>query len=589
VTFRTRYLIVFYRWSSRLVHRMFPDENTLLLVMALVVGVGSGLGAVGFEILIHGFQHGFTAMARAFPHTDHWPWLGRIVALLVGGLLGGVLIHTIFPASAGHGVPDVMAGVAVRGGRIRSRVALETSITAGICIGSGGSAGPEGPIVQIGSSIGSTVGKAIRMSTERLRILTACGAAGGISAIFGAPLAGVMFAVEVILGDFGVRSLTAIVVASVLAAVTHQAFYSWEPRFEVPHIGQIGFGEVPLVLALGLLAGLGSWALIKALYRTEDFFTRLPLPKWVKPALGMLAVGVIAVGYPQVLGGGYDTVSDVLNLRIAWATMAVLVVAKLAATCFTVGSGNIGGLFAPSMVIGALMGGAFGIAAEFVFPNQQASVALFALMGMAALIAGTTHATIASILLIFEVTHDWALVLPVMLASAVSVGLSSVLQRESIYTLKLKRDGIRLRRGVEVNVMSSIPVSEVMKPPQPVIPRHMPFTELLEVIRSSTENAFPVVDEDGRLTGVIGYRDLRAVLDNSQPSEFDALVLAGDMAVPNPEYVTPGMSLNDAMRLFGVRDLSVLPVVDSRESRRLIGRLYRSDVLTAYRRALISG
>jgi CIC family chloride channel protein len=228
------------------------------------------------------------------------------------------------------------------------------------------------------------------------------------------------------------------------------------------------------------------------------------------------------------------------------------------------------------------------VAAELLWPQQTGSVALYALVGMASMIAGTTHATISSILLIFEVTNDYAMILPVMLASATAVVLSSALNRESIYTLKLVRAGIHLKRGVEVNIMGSIPVRQVMRPPDQVVNENTHFNTLIDTIVDSRSNTFPVVDDEGILRGVITYGDVRALLAEERSPEMDLLIVAGDIATPRPEVVTPEENLNDAMRTFGMQDLAVLPVVDSRDTMRLVGKLHRIDVLNAYRRALMT-
>jgi len=426
------------------------------------------------------------------------------------------------------------------------------------------------------------------MSTERLRILAACGAAGGISAIFGAPLAGVMFAVEVILGDFGVQTLTPIVIASVLAAVTHQFFVAWKPLFPITHHGFIHIQEVPSMVILGALAAVVSVGFIRLLVATEDGFRRLRLPPALKPALGMLGVGVIAIGFPEVLGDGYRTIGDALHGNLTLEVLAVLIVAKLLATCFTVGSGNVGGLFAPSLVIGAMLGGSFGALTEhFLRPGEPGIITVYALVGMAAVIAGTTHATITAVLLIFELTNDYAIILPTMLACATAVVLAGRLKRESIYTLALVRAGIQLKRGVEVNVMGSLRVGNVMREVKRTIPYHMHYAELMRLVEDTTENTFPVIDGDGKLAGILSYQDIRNVITQERSPEMDMLVVAGDIATQDPVVVTADQSLNDAMRLFGMRDLSMLPVVESEESRVLTGVLYRRDVLNSYRRALM--
>ncbi len=583
-----RYVRFLHKRVNRLLHRYVPDENALLLILSFAVGIGSGLGAKGFEYLIDLFRRLFERMSLALPFGNLSLPIGSAAALLVGGVAGGILLATVARSSQGHGVPDVMASVAVRGGRIPPRVAADTAITAGICIGAGGSAGPEGPIVQIGSAIGSTVGRIMGMSTERLRVLAACGAAGGISAIFGAPLAGVFFAVEVVLGDFGVQTLTPIVLSSVLAAVTHQIFVDWEPRFLVPHHGFIQFREVPLMVLMGALAAGLSWFFTKFLYATEDTFHRWRFPGWLKPAVGMGLVAAIAFVFPQVLGDGYETITAALNGHLALWIMAALVVAKLLATCFTVGSGNVGGLFAPSLVIGAMLGGTFGeVAGHFLHPGEPGIITVYALVGMGAVIAGTTHATITAILLIFELTNDYAIILPAMLAAATAVFLSTKFNRESIYSLSLVRAGIQLKRGVEVNVMGSLLVGEVMREVKRTVPFDMHFTELMHLVETTTENTFLVVGAGERLVGVLSYQDIRNVISQERTPELDALIVVGDIMTGEPTVVGARQSLNDAMRLFGIRDLSMLPVVDSRESMNLVGVLHRRDVLNAYRRALL--
>ena len=582
----TRLLRYRYARLQQLLQKI-PNENTLLLVLAMIVGVGSGLGALAFESVIEFFRAGFSKLDFQVELAGLVIPLGRIFALVLGGLAGGALIHTVARSSKGHGVPDVMRSVAIGGGRIPARVAAHTSLTAGVCIGAGGSAGPEGPIVQIGASIGSTMGRITGMSSERLRTLAACGAAGGISAIFGAPLAGVFFAVEVILGNFAVQSLTPVVLSSMIAAVVHQAFVGWQPRFHVPDHAAVGVEEVPFLLLLGAVAAVVSVVFIRVLYAGETAFRRLPVAPWIRPAVGMAMVGLIALAFPEVLGDGYASVSRAFNGDLALHIMLLLVIAKLLATVCTVGSGNVGGLFAPSMVIGSMLGGAMGLLLQtHVYPDTDGLITVYALVGMGAVIAGTTHATISGILLVFELTNDYGIVLPAMLACATAVLLGSQLQKESIYSLNLVRAGIRLKRGVEVNVMSSIPVATIMKPPDRAVRQDLHLGELLRMLQGTSENTFPVVTDDNLLVGVISYQDIRVVLGQEHTPEMDALIVARDIATLNPRTVTPRDNLNDALRVFGMQDVSVLPVVEPGTDR-LVGVLRRWDVLSAYRRALL--
>jgi CIC family chloride channel protein len=414
----------------------------------------------------------------------------------------------------------------------------------------------------------------------------ACGAAGGISAIFGAPLAGVMFSVEVILGDFGVQTLTPIIIASVLAAVTHQVFAGWTPRFDVPHHGIIGIREVPLMVLLGLVAAFLSVFFIRALYGIEDRFQAWRAPRALKPAVGMALAGTVALAFPEVLGDGYEATSSAFRGEFPLQVLVGIVLAKLLATALVVGSGNVGGLFAPSLLIGAALGGFFGGTVDILQPGGPGTVTVYALVGMGAMIAATTHAPITGILLVFEMTHDYAIVLPAMLAVATSVIVSSRLQRESIYTLKLVRKGIHLKRGVDTHVMSSMRVREVMRPATELIPEDMTFDRLLAFLEGSNHNTFCVMSGE-TLTGVISYQDIRTVLSQGRSPELSRLVVAGDVATPDPVTVIPEATLDDAMRLFGLRDLSLLPVVETRDGKKVVGVLHRADVLNAYTRALM--
>lgn len=570
-----------------LLQRPMLTTNTLILLLAVIIGTLTGLGALLFRLLINLVKDGLGSLVGGLGLTGSA--VAPLVGLFLAALLAGPIIYFFAREAKGHGVPEVMAAVALEGGRIRRRVALAKTVASALCIGSGGSAGREGPIVQIGAAIGSAVGQLARVGSKRLRVLVACGAAGGISAVFNAPIAGVMFSVEIILGDFAIESLTPVVISSVLASVTSHLFLGGETVFHVPTYELVSAYEIPLYIILGALGGGLSVFFIKILYWFEDFFDgfKATLP-YLKPAVGVFGLGLLAIAFPQVLADGYEGISDSLMGRIPWYLLLVLPFMKILATSLTLGAGNSGGIFAPALFIGAMAGGAFGFGVHSLWPDATAQSGAYALVGMTTLVAGATHAPITAILIIFELTNSYAIILPLMMAGAMSTFVSSRIFKESIYSLKLSRKGINIRHGREVNILASLKVRDVMETPRVVIPSTMPFTELVDRLTHAKGSAFPVVDKAGRLTGIIAYSDLRQVLREQMGDETRLLIIAQDVATAHPVTMTPDENLNDAMRKFGLRDTEQLPVVDARDGDRLIGMLRRSEVINAYNRALLS-
>ncbi len=347
----------------------------------------------------------------------------------------------------GHGVPEVMLAVATFGGKIRARVAVVKSLASAVCIGSGGSAGREGPIVQIGSSLGSSLGQLLRLPESRIRLLVACGAAGGISATFNAPIAGVLFAMEVILREFTANSFAFVVFSSVTACAVSRSLLGNYPSFLIPEYRLVSVWELPLYLGLGLLAGIVSVGFIKSLYGVEDIFERWHFREYLKPVAGGLAIGVMGVFFPQVFGVGYGPqptggpggLDLVLVGKIGLGMAALLCVLKVLATSFTIGSGGSGGVFAPSLFIGAMLGGAVGQVVHGLWPGMTAGPGAYAVVGMGAVFAGAARAPITAVIILFEMTGDYRIILPLMTAVVGASLLAQHLSRDTIYTLKIRR------------------------------------------------------------------------------------------------------------------------------------------------------
>jgi CIC family chloride channel protein len=577
--------------------RRAPRQGQLFLVgVAVVCGIGGAFAAIVFRIGIRFFTSLFFQGAdgvTAFLH-ESWladagdplelarslPWWVTLALPALGGLVVGPLVVSFPREAKGHGVPEVMEAVALRGGMIRGRTVALRTLASALSIGSGGSVGREGPIVQIGAALGSAIGQLLRMPPRSLRTLVGCGAAAGISATFNAPIAGALFAVEVIIGDFAVAQFSPIVISSVVATVVSRWLLGDHPSFAVPGYELVAPFELLPYAALGVAAGLVGLLFMQVLYRSEDAFERLRAPAWSKPALGGLLVGAIGISFPQVFGVGYSTISEGLEGSLTPWLLFALLVAKLLATSITVGSGGSGGVFAPSLFLGAMTGGWLGSFVHALFPASTAGPGAYALVGMGALVAATTHAPITSIVMIFEMTQNITIIPPLMTSCVVSTLVATFLMRESIYTMKLVRRGVDLHAPQDPNVLRRLHVRDVMDPDAATVPASARFEEILGLVVRSPHIEFYVVDEGGRLTGAISLSALRQLL-----LDQDALrhvLVAGDLAAPIPPTVTADDDLATAMQILGHSDLDEIAVVDRDDPRRLVGTLTSQRVIDAY-------
>jgi len=576
------------RWLRGLLARHAGGDGSLL-VTAVVVGLGAGAGAVVFRRLIAIVR--FVSFEWFPSITAHWGMAYVVLAPALGGLIVGPLIYFFAREAKGHGVPEVMEAVALRGGRIRPIVAVIKSIASSVSIGTGGSVGREGPIVQIGSTLGSGLGQLLKMSDARVRNLVACGAAGGIAATFNAPIAGVTFALEIILGDFSVRSFGTVVIASVTASVIGRAALGNAPAFRVPQHTLNSLWEFPLYVVLGVAAAAVAVVYVRMLYGTEDRFDRwTKVPEWSKPAFGGLMLGVLALTYgqvpalafdqiPQVYGVGYDTIEIGLLGGETMLVMLALVGLKILATSLTLGSGASGGVFAPSLFIGSMLGGSLGLIFAWLFPGVPASAGAYALVGMGAVFAGATQASMTAVLIIFEMTGDYKIILPLMLSVVTATLISRrALHRESIYTLKLTRRGVRLYGGRSLDVLEGVRVEEVMSQ-SVTLPPDSPVEGLTEVFLRANRNALPVVDAGQRLVGVVSLTDVRTALESGHDASG---LTVGDIMTRTLVTAHPDESLNAVLQRMAPRDLSRLPVVARDDETRLLGVVRRNDIVRAY-------
>jgi CIC family chloride channel protein len=563
-----------------------PSETQIIIILSFVVGISTGLGAVLFIWLIEQAKNFFFGYSLSYLNQFIVEWKFWIPLIpLIGGLLVGPIVYRYAREARGHGVPEVMEAVALRGGIIRPRVAIAKSIASALCIGSGGSAGREGPIVQIGSAVGSMIGQLFRMSGERVKILVGCGAAAGISAVFNAPIAGVIFALEIILGDFGIRTFSPVILSSVIASVISRSMLGDNPAFDIPREHTlVSAYEIPLYILLGGFTAVIGKSFTKLLYYAEDLFEKLKIQGFLKPALGGLMLGIVGLFLPQIFADGYDTIELALMGGVPFLLLGILILAKILATSLTLGSGNSGGIFAPSLFMGAVAGGFFGYLAHYLFPTVTATSGAYALVGMAGLVAATTHAPITAILIIFEMTGDYQIILALMITCVFATLISGRIDRESIYSLKLSRRGIKLRSGRDVAILSSIKVKEVMNDQYVSIPHNTPLHQLLHIFEETRDDHFPVIDSNGNLLGTLSFQDLRYIATSTG---LDTLVIAADIVHKHPANVSPEDTLDEALKKIAARDIDVVPVVADGDEEKLLGLLDKSAIYSAYNRRVI--
>jgi len=578
------------RWRRRLPHwldQRAVSESGVILFTAVLVGIGAGLGAVFFRWLIESVQIlAYDKLGGLL--AGIYPFYFLLIPAL-GGAIFGPLIYRFAREAKGHGVPEVMEAVALQGGRIRPRVAIIKSLASAICIGTGGSIGREGPIAQIGAALGSTIGQIFHLSDERVRNLVACGAAGGIAATFNAPIGGSVFALEVILGQLHATYFGAVVISAVVADVVTHIFEGEMRAFVVPEYMLVSPWELLFYALLGLLAGLLGVGFTRLLYLSEDLWDGLHFPEYFKPVLGGLVLGALGIltpkigGFPRAFGVGYDSISQALSGQLVLQVTVVLLLVKLLATIVTLGSGGSGGIFAPSLFMGAMLGEAFGQIVHVLFPAITAPSGAYALVGMAAVFSGAAHAPVTAILILFEMTGDYKIILPLMLTTVIGTLVSRLISHESIYTLKLTRRGVHLQQGRDIDVMQGITVREAMTTDVDTVPLTMSLDELADQFARTHHHGFPVVDDAGKLAGVVSIQDL----ERAKAAGSTAGKTVADIATREGVLVAyPYEPMWRALRRLGRRDVGRLPVVENESSKRLVGVVRRVDIIRAYDQAI---
>jgi len=560
-------------WRTPLTYlgaRLQEHEDQVFLVLALVIGVLTGLTVVAFILLTERLG------MRLYP-LGGAPWR-RLVFPITGSLGIGFLLYRYFPDARGSGVPQTKAALFARGGRITMRTVVGKFFCTAATLASGIPLGREGPSVQVGAGIASVLGRRLGLRPEKLKALLPVGAAAAIAAAFNTPLAAVLFSLEEIVGDLHAPVLGSVVLASATSWMVLRLLLGNNPLFKVPQYQLIHPLEFAIYAVLGVAGGLVSVAFTKLLVGIRGHFLHFPKNTvWVQPVAGGLLVGLMGWFVPQVLGVGYGYVSEALNGNMALNLMLLLLALKLLAVTTSYSSGNAGGIFGPSLFIGAMLGGATGTVAHRLLPAYTAAAGAYALVGMGAVFAGVVRAPMTSVLMIFEMTQDYAVIVPLMIANLVSLFISSRLQRQAIYEALAVQDGIHLPHAETRSRHRDRQVTRVMRPAAEWLSSDLTVTEALERIRSSEFRTWLVTDRQG-LVGVINLSRLAREVDE-RPDQQKLADLLGGLAFP---HIHSDQSLHLALERLGENQLEILPVVSRADVHKLEGIVTLRDVLDSY-------
>ncbi|HEX54722.1 MAG: chloride channel protein [Candidatus Altiarchaeales archaeon] len=557
-----------------------PRRAITRITLAIMVGIIGGLAAILFRILIEFFHDIFFDYLLSLISFD---LLGHNLSIIllpaIGGLIVAPIIAKIAIEAKGHGIPEIMESIHLHGGRIRGRVGFVKALASSITIGSGGSAGSEGPIGQISASLGSLIGQKLNLPERRIKLLTVCGVAAGIGATFNAPLGGAIFAMEVLLTEIETISATSIILSSVVGTTLAEIWLGPSPAFKLtPELSMYHPFSPPghpiellFYLTMGLIFGLIAILWVRILYLIEDFFDSLRINFYFKPAIGGLLTGVLGLFFIDygILGAGYESVDVALAGRISLSLLILLGILKILSTSFTIGSGGSGGIFAPSLFIGAMFGGAFGLILNQIFPEIVKFPMAYALVGMGALFAGAAGAPLTCIIMIPEMAGNYFLIPAMMVACVSSYLVFSVFSRENIYTLKLVRRGI----AIDVDhVLSEVKVRDIMTKKIDSVNEDMRIPDLIKKMLREGHTGYPVI-KDNELIGIVTFRDL---------SEADMNERVGDICTREVFTIGPNASAQDAVRMLFDKGVGRLIVTDEKNPKKILGIISRTDILKAY-------
>ncbi|MFV1852237.1 MAG: chloride channel protein [Thalassospira sp.] len=566
--------------------RLVKSEQLVLSILALVVGAMGGGGAILFRdglLFIQSLVYG-TGDEALHTYLRALPAWHLIAGPTIGGLIVGIFIYKFLPDRRPHGVADVIDAASFHDARMSTRCGIKSAVASAVSLGSGASLGREGPVVHMGASFGAWLARVLHLRRSASRTLLGCGVASAVAASFNAPLAGALFAHEVALGHYALTAFAPIVLASVTGTIITRLYYGDDVAFLIPGHEIQSFWEFPAFALLGILAGVTAMLVVRAIPVVKKVADQAKAPLWLRPAIAGLIVGIIGLGFPQIVGVGYGAMNEALYEYYDFPFLIGLLFAKAFVVSICMGLGFAGGMFSPSLFLGAMLGGAFGILATSVFPEFSSGHGAYALVGMGAVAAAILGAPISTTLMMFELTGDYALTVGVMVASVLASVVMDQFQGGSFFQWQLKCRGLSTRWGREVNLLRMMKVADIMKREYETVP----LTEGLPTVREKLINApyseLFVIDEQGKLHGTITLTDLRhAAFDPNLGAE----VTAGEVARSKPPVLYRTDSIEKAVRLMEQTGEEHLPVLNSEEERQMIGFVHEKDAMMAYNNALL--
>lgn len=580
--------------------RRAPLSSRYIIFLASLVGVVSGVGAFIFYVLLELFTKFFLAGLDGFnpPMAGgevevvkinfHLGIIPLPIVVALGGLLSGLIVYTFAPEAEGHGTDAVIRAFHKARGTIRARVPIVKTIASAITIGSGGSGGREGPIAQIGAGFGSFIGDILRLSDKDKRLLVVCGVAGGIGSIFRSPFGGAIFGIEVLYRrDNEAEAIVPAVVSSIVAAIVFEIFMGFfaktsfgvMPIFKIPPVAIHSPLEFPIYIAVSLFAAFFGIIYIKTFYMVHGLFKRLNISPYIKPAIGGLVTGLIGLYLPGVLGMGYGYIQLAIDEKIALSVIFLLIIGKILATSFSIGSGGSGGVFAPSLVIGSMIGAFIGHFFKYLLPNVVVQPAAFVLVGMAAFVAGVAKTPVAAILMVLEMTGSYNLLPALVISAALTYYLTG---NYSIYSEQVatRAESPAHRMEMSIDVLKNVKVEDAMVPADKLVTvsPYQKVSEVLQLIERTGHIGFPVMRKD-KLVGVVTFEDVEKV-----PIEEREVKLVRDIMTRDLIVTYPDETLEDALVKLVQKGIGRLPVVDRNDGRRLLGMITRSDIIRAHAR-----
>lgn len=572
------------RGAWQRVRHIAAYEQVLLFTLSLLIGAAAGAGAIVFYELIYLFQG--VAFGSTSPFlvsvVEAMPWWAVIAAPTAGGLGVGLFLRFVMPARRPVGVADVIEASALRAGHMSLKAGLAGALVNAASIGAGASVGREGPVVHIGATLGGWLAHKLRLGRSMSRTLLGCGVAAAIAASFNAPIAGVFFALEVVIGHYALSAFAPVVLAAVIGTIASRMWFGDYPAFIVPSHEIVSFLEIPAFALLGVACAVQAIVLMRSIALVSRAAERLPMPVWLRPAIAGALVGAIGIAAPEVLGVGYEATDTAIRGGFAFDVLLVLVVAKTAATAISLGGGFGGGIFSPSLFLGAMLGGLFGLVAQIPFPDLHSGIGAYTLIGMGAVSAAVLAAPISTILIIFELTNDYELTIAVMIATVIATALTRGVHGFSFFTWQLARRNIKLHGGHEVAVLRDLRVRDVMRTDHVTVTEDAGIQDIrARLVRAPMGELFEVT-ADGRLVGIITLADVGEQAFDLECGD----VCADEVARHDPPILTPADSLEAARAMFSRYEEGLLPVVDNAQHRHLVGCIDERDLMRAYNRAL---